>query len=125
MAYTFKPTDATTISVVYGVEDALTGYIIQDINVSEDVNTVQIPDQKGAIAQILPFQHHYTVSFTAIGPNTAPATVGSTLTIGGIVYYVNSCERRANYNDTQKWGVQMEAWQGAVTGSTTLGPSGN
>ena len=114
MSYTFKPSTANTLSVVYGIEDDLPNYILQNVNVSEDVNTVQIADQKGAIAQVLPFQHHWTVSFTAIGKGDAPVTVGDTQTIGGIKYYVQSCERSATYNDTQKWSVQMEAWDGAT-----------
>ena len=131
MSYTFAPSTAGNTAVIYGVEETLSGYILQDFNVNEDVNTVQIPDQKGAIAQVFPLQHHWTLSFTAIGSGTAPVTVGSTLKPEGqdITYYVNSCERRATYNDTQKWSVQLEAWDGTVakasstdTEGTTLGP---
>lgn len=126
MAYTFVPSAAATTTaatVIYGVQDLLTDYILQDVTVTQDTNSIQIPDQQGAIAQIRPMQGHWTMSFTAIGPATAPATVGETKTISNIVYYVNSCERRATYNDTQKWAVQMEAWEGATVGSSTLGPS--
>lgn len=131
MPYTFVPSTAGNTSVIYGVQEQLSGYILQDFNVNEDVNTVQIPDQRGAIAQVFPLQHHWTLSFTAIGSGTAPVTVGSTLKPENqdIVYYVNSCERRATYNDSQKWAVQLEAWDGAVakatseaTEGTALGP---
>lgn len=124
MPYNFVPDNATSLCVVYGIEDGLSDYILQDVNVHEDVITVQIPDQKGAIAQVFPFQHHWTVSFTAIGKGEAPVTVGDTQEIGGINYYVQTCERRATYNDTQKWSVTMEAWDGtAVSGDASpLGP---
>ena len=132
MAYTFVPNTATTIAqtVVYGIADELKDYILQDINVTEDVNTVQIPDQKGAIAQVRAFQKHWNISFTAIGPNTAPGGgAGSTITFttatGSFKAFVQSAERRATYNDTQKWSVTMEAWEDAVDDSgTKLGPVG-
>lgn len=132
MAYNFVPSTATTIAqtVVYGIADELANYILQDINVTEDVNTVQIPDQKGAIAQVRAFQKHWNISFTAIGPNTAPGGgAGSTITFttatGSFKAFVQSAERRATYNDTQKWSVTMEAWEDAVDDSgTKLGPVG-
>ena len=132
MAYTFVPSTAASAiapTVIYGVEDTLSGYILQDINVTEDINTVQIPDQKGAIAQVRGFQKHWNISFTAIGPNSAPGGgAGSTITFttstGSFKAFVQSCERRATYNDTQKWSVTMEAWEDAVDGSSNvLGPT--
>ena len=132
MAYTFVPSTATTIAqtVVYGIADELKDYILQDINVTEDVNTIQIPDQQGAIAQVRGMQKHWNISFTAIGPNTAPGGgAGSTITFttatGSFKAFVQSAERRATYNDTQKWSVTMEAWENAVDDSgTKLGPVG-
>lgn len=131
--YTLKPSSAGIIGVIYGINQELADYILQDVTITEDVNTVQIPDQKGAIAQIKSMQHHWTISFTAIGPNTAPLSLGAQEfpDDSGIYYHVNSCERRATYNDTQKWSVTMEAWDGAVayatvdatTGGHELGPN--
>lgn len=131
MAYTFTPSTATTIAqtVVYGIADELANYILQDINVTEDVNSIQIPDQQGAIAQVRGMQKHWNISFTAIGPNTAPGGgAGSTITFttatGSFKAFVQSAERRATYNDTQKWAVTMEAWEDAVDGAgTKLGPT--
>jgi len=124
MAYTFVPDKAATdiaSTVIYGVADVLSGYILQDINVTEDVNTVQIPDQQGAIAQVRAFQKHWNISFTAIGNNnTAPGkgagSVVSFTTADNKTFkaFVQSCERRATYNDTQKWAVTMEAWEDAT-----------
>ena len=133
MAYNFVPSTAASSiasTVVYGVEDTLSGYILQDINVTEDVNTVQIPDQQGAIAQVRGMQKHWNISFTAIGNNNTPpgSGAGSTITFttatGSFKAFVQSCERRATYNDTQKWAVTMEAWEDAVDSSgTVLGPT--
>lgn len=133
MAYTFVPSTAASAiasTVVYGVEDTLANYILQDITVTEDINTVQIPDQQGAVAQIRGFQKHWNISFTAIGNNsTAPGggageTITFTTATGTFKAFIQSCERRATYNDTQKWAVTMEAWESAVDGSgTTLGPT--
>ena len=115
MAYTFTPNPVPT-TIIYGVQDALTGYILQDVNVNEEILSVQIPDQEGAIAQIKDMQKHWTVSFTAIGPNTAPATVGTSFTFGTYTGMVNSCERRSTYNDTAKWSITMDCYDGASYG---------
>lgn len=137
MAYTLNPEAAGTLEVVYGIDQTLTDYVLQDVTVTEDVNTVQIPDQKGAIAQIKSMQHHWTISFTAIGKGDAPfsgnlgAQQFSPDGTNTYYYHVNSCERRATYNDTQKWSVTMEAWDGAyayptidaTTGGQVLGPT--
>lgn len=127
-SYNFWPggADATAQDVVYGVQQTLTGYILQDLTITEDVNTVQIPDQTGDIAQVISLQKHWNISFTAIGPNTAPLDIGTRTfpTTNGLKYHVNSVERRATYNDTQKWAVTMEAWYGAVDGAgDRLGPT--
>lgn len=124
--YSLKPSSAGTIEVIYGINDELTNYILQDVTVTEDVVTVQIPDQKGAIAQIKSMQHHWTISFTAIGPNTAPLSLGAQTfpSSNGLYYHVNSVERRATYNDTQKWSVTMEAWEKAVAYPTVDSTTG-
>lgn len=124
MAYNFVPSNAASeiaSKVVYGVQDQLSGYILQDINVNEDINTVQIPDQQGAIAQVRGFQKHWNISFTAIGNEmTAPGGgAGEVITFStadgrSFNAFVQSCERRATYNDTQKWAVTMEAWEKAT-----------
>ena len=131
--YDLKPSGAGELEVIYGIEQELTDYILQDVTITEDVNTVQIPDQKGAIAQIKSMQHHWTISFTAIGKGDKPLDLGAQQfpADSGIYYHVNSCERRATYNDTQKWSVTMEAWEKAVayptidstTGGHELGPN--
>jgi hypothetical protein len=137
--FEFVPAMSTVSGVVYGVKDVLSGYIVQDIQVTQDANSVTIQDQEGKTALVFPLQKHWNLSCTAIGPNTAPSSgPGSTTTISGgpegsVTYYIQSCERRATYNDTQKWAVTMEAWQGAqavgissgvvATSGTALGPS--
>ena len=119
MAQTFTPATATTMNVVYGVLDTIDDYIIQDLSVNEDVNTVQINDQLGQIAQVHPRQLHWTISFTAIGPEPDgefPFTEGATAQFPsdtGPYYRVNTVEKRATYNDTQKLAITMEAWDGA------------
>lgn len=122
MSYQFTPNDpsASAATITYGVQDALSGYILQDVNVNEEILSIQIPDQEGAIAQIKDMQKHWTVSFTAIGPDTQPATVGESFTFGTppnqYIGMVNSCERRATYNDTAKWTITMDCYDSASYG---------
>lgn len=115
MAFSFKPSNANNISVVIGVPDELTGYIVQNENINQTAPTLQIQDQQGRTAQVIAYDKEFNCSFTAIGPNTAPCAVGSTLTWynlsgGSMDYIVTSVEKACTYNDTAKWNVQATAY---------------
>lgn len=115
MAFSFKPSNANSISVIIGVPDELSGYIIQNENISQTAPTLQIQDQQGRTAQVIAYDKEFACSITAIGPNTAPLSVGQTWnwkdTQGGSLnYIVTSVERACTYNDTAKWNIQATAY---------------
>lgn len=118
MAFSFKPSTASSIDVAIGVANELTGYIIQSENITESTQNLEIPDQKGRVAQVIAFDKQYNCNFTCIGPDTAPTTVGATfswkdLSGTSLNYIVNSVERASTYNDTAKWNIQLTAYKHA------------
>lgn len=115
MAFAFKPSNANSIAVVIGVENELTGYIIQNEDISENIQNLDIADQKGRMAQVIAYDKGNTLSLTMIGPNTAPTNAGATFSWknkDGTAqdYIVQSVRRSATYNDTAKWVVDAVAW---------------
>lgn len=121
MAFQFTPTNANSLSVSYGVDHLFDGYIVQDETITENVDSIQIPDQKGKVAQVWGIQRRWSCSFTLVGPTSqVPTHAGATYQWyhpGDDVkynYFVQSCELRNTYNDTSKWSIQMDCYQDAT-----------
>ena len=115
MAFAFKPSGANSISVAYGVDNELQGYIVQNEDITENMENLTIPDQKGRTCQVIAYDKGMTLSLTVIGPATAPTSAGSTLTWkdkSGTSqdYIVQSVRRSCVYNDTAKWVIEATAW---------------
>jgi hypothetical protein len=115
MAFSFKPANAASISVVIGVPDEIEGYIIQNETITQTTPTLTIQDQQGRTAQVIAYDKEYSVSFTAIGPNTAPKVVGQTWAYTNVdgntlSAIITSVEKSCSYNDTAKWNVQGVAY---------------
>lgn len=115
MAFSFKPTDANNIVVAYGVDNELSGYIVQNEDISENTQNLEIADQKGRTCQVIAYDKGYTLSLTVIGPDTAPCDAGETFSWkdkDGTAqdYIVQSVKRTCVYNDTAKWQIEAVAW---------------
>jgi len=115
MAFSFKPTNAASLSVVIGIENELDGYILQSENISQTSPTLNIQDQKGRTAQVIAYDKEYSCNITAIGPNTPPLSVGQTWDWkdafgNNLDYIVTNVERASSYGDTAKWNVQATAY---------------
>lgn len=122
MPYNFTPSNANALTVIYGIEDTLEDYILQDVNVTTEINSIQIPDQRGRIAQVRDRKKHWSVSFTAIGEEPTgendPFVVGNSISFGTspntVTGVVVSVEKRSTYNDTAKWSVTMDCYEDAT-----------
>lgn len=124
MAFSFTPSDANSISVVIGIEHLKDGYIIQSEDVTDTAETLEIADQKGRKCQIIAYDKGTTVSLTMIGPNTAPATQGSTLSWfnangDALSCIVTSVKRTCSYNDTAKWQIEGQGYGHATYSDKT------
>ena len=132
MAFAFTPSDANTVDVAYGIDHLFTDYIIQDEKLTESVDSVQIPDQKGKVAQIWAVQRKWNASFTLVGPvDTVPTHAGSTYqwyrpgSSTKYNYFVQTCEQTGTYNDVAKWTVQMDCYQNATYDSSQIDDGGS
>ena len=110
----FTPSNANTLSVVIGVPDTLEGFIIQSENITQTTPTLEIQDQHGRVAQVIAYDKQYTISMTAIGPNTTNLSVGTVWNWhdpygNDLSCIVTSVERACTYNDTAKWNIQATA----------------
>jgi hypothetical protein len=115
MAFAFKPSGANSINVAYGVDNELQGYIVQNEDITENMENLTIPDQKGRTCQVIAYDKGMTLSLTVIGPSTAPCDAGDTFTWkdkSGTSqdYIVQSVRRSCVYNDTAKWVIEATAW---------------
>lgn len=128
MAFAFTPTNANQVAVSYGIDHLFANYIVSDEVITENVDKVVIPDQKGKTAQVWGIQKYWNCSLTLTGPTSAaPCHAGSTYAWYNdgsnttINYFVDTCELRNTYNDTSKWSVTMEAYQNATYKDETGG----
>lgn len=124
MAFAFKPSGADSINVAYGVDNELTGYIVQNEDITENTENLTIPDQKGRTCQVIAYDKGMTLSLTVIGPATAPVDAGDTLSWkdkSGTAqdYIVQSVKRSCTYNDTAKWVIEATAWAHATYSDKT------
>lgn len=115
---TTKPTDAGTLvrGANWGIDATLSGYIIQDLTLTEERITDTTQDQKGAVVSQLDYDKHYVCNFTAIGGDGTEGTptalsVGNIdFSFGGKNWKVQSCTYTGNYADKKKYAVSLERW---------------
>lgn len=124
MAFSFKPSGAASVVVAYGVDNELSGYIVQNEDITENTQNLEIPDQKGRTCQVIAFDKGLTLSLTVIGPSTAPTSAGATLSWkdkdgSSQDYIVQSVKRTCTYNDTAKWQIEAVAWAHATYSDKT------
>ena len=119
MAFAFTPSTAASITVAYGVDNELTGYIVQNEDISENTQNLEIADQKGRTCQVIAYDKGMTLRLTVIGPSTAPCDAGDTFAWkdkDGTAqnYIVQNVNRTCVYNDTAKWQIEAVAWAHAT-----------
>jgi len=135
MAFEFKPGKNTlTDGVVYGVNDTFAKYIIQNEDITDNVENLEIRDQWGRMMYNVAFDKNSTLTLTLIGSGTKPCEVGNAIAIdGGVIsinatpaegnYVVQSVTRTCVYNDTAKWQINATAYPHATPVDKTASPA--
>ena len=109
---------ATNISdASWGIDEVLSGFIIQSEDYSENRITDQTQDQKGRVVYDLDYDRHYTCTLQVIGNGTLP-DVGSTTFLWKESpkestkknWKVQDVEYNGSYNDKKKYTIQLERW---------------
>jgi len=64
-----KPTNAGDLirTSQWGIDNTLSGFIIQDANIAEERITDTTQDQKGAVVSQLDYDKHWTLTLNVIG----------------------------------------------------------
>ena len=114
---TTKPTDAGSLirTSQWGIDSTLSGFIIQDVTISEERITDQTQDQKGAVVSQLDYDQHWTGSMTVIGGDgSEDGSVGTivagdtTFSWAGHKWKVTNVTYRGNYQSKKMYDISFE-----------------
>ena len=102
----------------WGIDNVLSGFIIQSEDFTEDRMTDQTQDQKGRVVYDLDYDRHWTCSLQVIGNGALP-TVGSTTfqyaqgpgLTAVANWKVQNVTYNGSYNDKKKYTINLERWQ--------------
>jgi hypothetical protein len=126
MAFSFKPTkESLSDGVIYGVNDTMAGYIVQNEDKTDNVENLEIRDQWGRMMYVIAYDKSSTISLTMIGKDEAPFDIGDAIEISSNTitkkatpgegdFIVQSVRRTCVYNDTAKWQIDATAWSHAT-----------
>lgn len=106
----------------WGIDNTLSGFIVQSEDYNEDRSTDQTQDQKGRVVYDLDYDRHYTCTLQVIGTGNLSSQgcyVGSTTfqwqqspTISAKTHWkVQSIAYNGSYNDKKKYTINLERWQ--------------
>ena len=96
----------------WGIDNTLTGFIVQSEDIAEEVIQDVTQDQKGAVVSELDYDKHWTLTLGLIGDTDAalPEVGDITFTYAGAKWKVNSVTYTGAYNDKKKFSVVAERW---------------
>ena len=92
-----------------GIQNTLTGFVVESENITPNDVAEQVPDQVGAIADEISYDTRTDLRLTvrsATTGTTAPATAGSTTFVyAGVKWKVDSVEEAGQYNGLRRWNI--------------------
>lgn len=96
----------------WGIDNTLSGFIIQSEEIAEEAITDTTQDQKGAVVSQLDYDKHWTLTLGLIGDTTAPLPeVGDIeFSYAGHNWKVTNVSYAGAYNDKKKWTITAERW---------------
>jgi len=91
---------------IRGVDKTYSGGSIEDYTITTSPIAEQVPDQYGAIACEMVYDHRYDLNLTmhAAG-STAPTFTGDTVTFDGKTWQVDSVAEAGSYQNVTRWTV--------------------
>lgn len=96
-----------------GIARTLDGFVIQSESIKESPISEQVPDQNGAIADEIVYDHRYDLTLSVISASstrTAPAHSNDTLAYDSKNWRVDSCEEAGTYNGVVKWNISAHRY---------------
>lgn len=103
----------------WGIDNTLSGFIVQSEDIAEEVITDTTQDQKGAVVSQLDYDKHWTLTLGVIGDTgaTLPVVGDITFSYGGHTWKVNGVTYTGAYNDKKKWSITAERWTNFPSGT--------
>lgn len=110
-----KPTDAGTLirGNEWGIDNTLSGFIVQSEDIAEEVITDTTQDQKGAVVSQLDYDQHWTLTLGVIGDTdaTLPEVGDTAFEYGGHKWKVLTVTYTGAYNDKKKYSITAERYR--------------
>lgn len=96
----------------WGIDNTLSGFIVQSEDISEEVITDTTQDQKGAVVSQLDYDRHWTLSLGVIGDTNAtlPEVGDTAFTYDDAKWKVTNVAYAGSYQDKKKWTIAAERW---------------
>lgn len=116
------PTSAGTMirQPNWGIDNVLTGWIIQSESITRESITDTTQDQKGAVVSQLDYDEHFTLTLNVIGgtggsgdgtEDTAlPALGDIDFTYAGHKWKVTNITYNGSYQDKKSYSITAERW---------------
>ena len=104
----------------WGIDNSLTGWIIQSESITREMITDTTQDQKGAVVSQLDYDEHFTLTLNMIGgtggsgdgtEDTALPQIGDTaFEYAGKKWKVTNVTYNGSYQDKKSYTVTAERW---------------
>ena len=104
----------------WGVDNTLSGWIIQSESITREAITDTTQDQKGAVVSQLDYDEHFTLTLNMIGgtggtgdgtEDTKLPEVGDTdFTYAGKIWKVTNVTYNGSYQDKKSYTLTAERW---------------
>lgn len=104
----------------WGIDNTLTGWIIQSEDIQSEAITDTTQDQKGAVVSQLDYDYHYTLTLNVIGgtggsgdgtEDTSLPTIGDTaFSYAGHNWKVNGVTYNGQYESKKSYTITAERW---------------
>lgn len=109
-----RPTNAGALirSDEWGIDNLLSGFIVQSEEIAEERITDTTQDQKGAVVSQLDYDAHWTLTLGVIGDTgaTLPAAGDISFSYADHVWKVQSVTYNGEYNNKKRWTITAERW---------------
>ena len=110
---------------IRGIDASFSNGSIEDITVTKNVIAEQVPDQYGAIAAEMVYDHRWDLNLTmhAAG-STAPTMPGDTFSFdakdgeGSKTWQTDSCAKAGSYQNVTRWTITAHRFDNSPAAGT-------
>ena len=104
----------------WGIDNTLSGWIIQSESITKEAITDTTQDQKGAVVSQLDYDYHWTLTLNVIGgtggagdgtsDSALPQIGDTTFYYAGAKWKVNNVTYNGSYQEKKSYSINAERW---------------